>query len=454
MSKHPDYMGTGFAMHHNRRLKWDQKLNLIGEKVFDPMIHCCGKCRLPILSYGRMIPCKHVFCFDCAKSTDKVCLRCGDAVQLIEQSPLGKIFICTFGSAKHSTSGCRRTYLSGRDLQAHINHRHNRLQPQQQQQQPQQQQQQQQREQPQQQQQQQSTPMTTASAQDQSLRSQNRMPDTPVSDHRPPGYETFSQPPPPPNQGVMHNPYEEEPDAMPDSPTTQEEYGMGRIQVRKSNLITVPLQDNRAPQHPPPPQHAPQHPPPSHHAPPPQQHPPQHPPSVSVYQSNMPGQLPQQHPAVPPPPPQHGYPQHGPVSYAPPMVTHSVPQSVPRQQPQPQNPHYSMAPPPPVPPVSHMGQPPPRYDSGPPHPSFSGQVGPMANQSPPFQSAVLPTSTQWNPGLGPPPPRIIMTQAPSMPAPVPAPGMPHPQSGPPPPRPDMGPPPPRTDGRYRTPYFS
>ena len=27
MAKHPDYLGTGFATHHNRRLKWDHKVN-------------------------------------------------------------------------------------------------------------------------------------------------------------------------------------------------------------------------------------------------------------------------------------------------------------------------------------------------------------------------------------------------------------------------------------------
>ena len=42
----------------------------------------------------------------------------------IEQSALGTVFICTHGAPKHSISGCRRTYLSKRDLQAHIAHRH------------------------------------------------------------------------------------------------------------------------------------------------------------------------------------------------------------------------------------------------------------------------------------------------------------------------------------------
>lgn len=37
------------------RLNWTHKVNLIGEKVLNPMIHCCDKCLKPILIYGRMV---------------------------------------------------------------------------------------------------------------------------------------------------------------------------------------------------------------------------------------------------------------------------------------------------------------------------------------------------------------------------------------------------------------
>ena len=50
--------------------------------------------------------------------------RCSEAVTRIEQSALGTVFVCTFGGPKHSKSGCHRTYLSQRDLQAHIDYRH------------------------------------------------------------------------------------------------------------------------------------------------------------------------------------------------------------------------------------------------------------------------------------------------------------------------------------------
>lgn len=107
------------------RLKWDHKVSLIGEKVLNPMIHCCDQCEKPILIYGRMIPCKHVFCLRCARSEPiKSCPRCKEKVVRVEQSGLGTVFMCTHGGSRYGNTGCRRTYLSQRDLQAHINHRH------------------------------------------------------------------------------------------------------------------------------------------------------------------------------------------------------------------------------------------------------------------------------------------------------------------------------------------
>lgn len=45
----------------------------------------------------------------------------------VEQASLGNVFMCTHGGSRYGNDGCRRTYLSQRDLQAHINHRHLRL---------------------------------------------------------------------------------------------------------------------------------------------------------------------------------------------------------------------------------------------------------------------------------------------------------------------------------------
>ena len=37
---------------------------------------------------------------------------------------MGSVYICSYGSSRHGFSGCRRSYLSQRDLQAHIKYRH------------------------------------------------------------------------------------------------------------------------------------------------------------------------------------------------------------------------------------------------------------------------------------------------------------------------------------------
>ena len=93
------------------------------------MIHNCDKCKKPILIYGRMIPCKHVFCLSCATqsltpSATSTCPRCSDKVVRVEQAGLGSIYMCSHGGSRYGSNGCRRTYLSQRDLQAHIQHRH------------------------------------------------------------------------------------------------------------------------------------------------------------------------------------------------------------------------------------------------------------------------------------------------------------------------------------------
>ncbi|KAI8511090.1 E3 ubiquitin-protein ligase Hakai [Branchiostoma belcheri] len=93
-----DDRGSSSEKHHSP-MKWDVKMNLIGKKINDPMLHLCEKCVCPVNLYGRM---------------------------RIEQCPRGAVFMCTFGDGKHGNKGCRRTYLSQRDLQAHINHRHKR----------------------------------------------------------------------------------------------------------------------------------------------------------------------------------------------------------------------------------------------------------------------------------------------------------------------------------------
>uniref|UniRef100_M3XQM6 RING-type E3 ubiquitin transferase n=1 Tax=Mustela putorius furo TaxID=9669 RepID=M3XQM6_MUSPF len=102
---------------------WDFQINILGEKDNTP-VHFCDKCELPIKIYGRMIPCKHAFCYACAilheKGGDKICPSCSKYVHRIEEHAQGSLFMCS------TVQGCKRTYLSQRDLDAHINHRHMR----------------------------------------------------------------------------------------------------------------------------------------------------------------------------------------------------------------------------------------------------------------------------------------------------------------------------------------
>ncbi|XP_041460639.1 E3 ubiquitin-protein ligase Hakai-like [Lytechinus variegatus] len=442
MDSHNEMYPQRFAMHRNNVLKWDYKLNLVGRKDPDPKIHNCEKCSFPIMSYGRMIPCKHVFCFDCAKATDKSCLRCEDPVQRIEQSPLGSIYLCAYGAPKHCHTGCRRTYLSQRDLLAHIHHRHL------------------------------PKPMTqvassTASAvKDQSHSTMSRVTDPRteskgdprshqpyVSSHS----ELYPGPTPAQASHIMPEqmPYEPRPSEPTSSQSGPEDYHVS-VPVRKSNLITVPLHDSSKDY-----QQSSQ----VHGA-------------VSSYPSQapiVPVQQQQHQGPPPPPPPQHvAYPPHLPPSTAvphvpishpppvsgsytgPPISGHQVmhimhPQQAPVYSqggvpPPPMNPHYDSTPRPsfqsntPIP-VGNAPFPAP----GVPIPRPGWPVGP-----PPTSSMPPPPQTNMPP---PPPPSQVPTmvnQVPSMPPPQAPPGA-RPEMGPPPP--PMGPP--MTEApRYHGQYFS
>jgi len=108
----------------DEELDWSHKVMFVGEKLQNPMIHVCEKCVLPILIYGRLSPCKHVFCLSCAEKSNGVCTRCEERIERIEPAGIGQIFVCSFGGSRHGVSECRRSYLSQRDLIAHIKHRH------------------------------------------------------------------------------------------------------------------------------------------------------------------------------------------------------------------------------------------------------------------------------------------------------------------------------------------
>ncbi|VUZ51448.1 unnamed protein product [Hymenolepis diminuta] len=103
------------------RHRWSNNVWMIGEKVKDLTFHVCDICDKPIVIYGRLKPCNHIFCFTCALSLSGKCRWCDAPYISCDRHLLGNIYQCT------EDPKCRRTYMSQRDLQAHINHRHKKL---------------------------------------------------------------------------------------------------------------------------------------------------------------------------------------------------------------------------------------------------------------------------------------------------------------------------------------
>ncbi|XP_036373916.1 E3 ubiquitin-protein ligase Hakai isoform X1 [Megalops cyprinoides] len=396
-----------------QQLFWDYKMNLIGEKDDTP-VHFCDKCGLPIKIYGRMIPCKHVFCYECAvlheKKCDKMCpgvslYSCTDPVQRIEQCLRGSLFMCSM------VPGCKRTYLSQRDLQAHINHRHMRGgKP--------------------------AAPRPGPSGGEPlHLPPASDLPERfllPPDKHRLPPPPHLPKPHvllPPPLQHAGHDPYGQPPhdDLRPSQPPpsssadlgpprslAQETFRIATVTTRKhSNLITVPIQDDSAssaPSREPLPQPGPGPAPPHHH---PGEYPGQ--PVVSHPHHMM---APQQHygPPPPPPPPISHPMQHPPQgSGTPHMVYNQAP------------PPMSSAPPPITPPPGHLINQMPPYMNHPPPGPPPQHGGPPVSAPPPHhynptsmqqfpedQGTLSPPFNQpgglspgiWPAPRGPPPPRM------------------------------------------------
>uniref|UniRef100_A0A7M4FVF3 RING-type domain-containing protein n=1 Tax=Crocodylus porosus TaxID=8502 RepID=A0A7M4FVF3_CROPO len=82
---------NGSHMHENASspepVFWDFKINFLGERDAIP-VHFCHQCGFPIRIYGRMIPCQHVYCYDCAslygERGNRKCPDCDIPVQQIE----------------------------------------------------------------------------------------------------------------------------------------------------------------------------------------------------------------------------------------------------------------------------------------------------------------------------------------------------------------------------------
>ncbi|OVA00757.1 hypothetical protein BVC80_9083g48 [Macleaya cordata] len=84
----------------------------LGERV-----HFCVRCDFPIAIYGRLSPCEHAFCLDCARS-DSSCYLCDERIQKIQTIKMMEgIFIC---AAPH----CLKSFLKRPDFESHIHESH------------------------------------------------------------------------------------------------------------------------------------------------------------------------------------------------------------------------------------------------------------------------------------------------------------------------------------------
>uniref|UniRef100_A0A2P2K0U4 RING-type E3 ubiquitin transferase n=1 Tax=Rhizophora mucronata TaxID=61149 RepID=A0A2P2K0U4_RHIMU len=84
----------------------------LGERV-----HFCVRCDFPIAIYGRLSPCEHAFCLDCARS-DSICYLCDERIQKIQTIKMMEgIFIC---AAPH----CLKSFLKRSEFESHIHGGH------------------------------------------------------------------------------------------------------------------------------------------------------------------------------------------------------------------------------------------------------------------------------------------------------------------------------------------
>lgn len=87
----------------------------LGERV-----HFCVRCDFPIAIYGRLSPCEHAFCLDCARS-DSLCYLCDERIQKIQTIKMTEgILIC---AAPH----CLKSFLKKDEFETHIRTTHGDL---------------------------------------------------------------------------------------------------------------------------------------------------------------------------------------------------------------------------------------------------------------------------------------------------------------------------------------
>ncbi|KAF5772832.1 putative transcription factor interactor and regulator LIM family [Helianthus annuus] len=92
----------------------------VGQKSSRPLgqrVHMCAKCDFPIAIYGRMIPCEHALCLDCARS-DSTCFLCEERIQKIQTVKMMEgMFLC-------AVPLCLKSFLNKDDFKAHVHAYH------------------------------------------------------------------------------------------------------------------------------------------------------------------------------------------------------------------------------------------------------------------------------------------------------------------------------------------
>ncbi|KAL2554569.1 RING/U-box superfamily protein [Forsythia ovata] len=85
-------------------------------------VHFCVRCDFPIAIYGRLSPCEHAFCLDCARS-DSLCYLCDERIQKIQTIKLMEgIFVC-------AAPRCLKSFVNKIEFLSHMNESHAALHP-------------------------------------------------------------------------------------------------------------------------------------------------------------------------------------------------------------------------------------------------------------------------------------------------------------------------------------
>ncbi|XP_074358208.1 E3 ubiquitin-protein ligase HAKAI homolog [Apium graveolens] len=98
-------------------------VKIVGRKSRRQMgerVHICVRCDFPIAIYGRLSPCDHAFCLDCARN-DSVCSLCEERIQKIQTIKMGEgILIC-------AAPQCFKSFLKKDEFESHVRRNHGDL---------------------------------------------------------------------------------------------------------------------------------------------------------------------------------------------------------------------------------------------------------------------------------------------------------------------------------------